>query len=204
MLLKFSSRIEWRSAAKLENWQASRRDQTDELVRTLSDLLEIVATKRAAADKVRLLEAAIAARGGQIQLQRSCEEYLGHSASQWQPFAREAFSPYRSELLLLARTLPLKAARASASDLIRAIFEVSDEPGDADYYLMDLNHEFLPARWRALIADDPEGNPRAFNRRHLEVAVMLELAETIKTGAIHVTGSLSYDDFWGRLPPEAK
>ena len=30
-----------------------------------------------------------------------------------------------------------------------------------------------------------------------------QLAEAIKTGAIHVTGSLSYDDFWGRLPPEA-
>ncbi len=203
MLLKFTSRIEWRSATKLENWQASRRDQTDELVHTLADLLEITSTKPPDADKVRLLETTIASHGGQVQLQRSCAEYLGHSASHWQPFAREAFSPFRSELLRLARTLPLKAARPSADDLVHAVLQVSDEPGDADYYLMDLSHEFLPARWRPLIADDPEGNPRAFNRRHLEVAVMLELAEAIKTGAIHVTGSLSYDDFWGRLPPEA-
>jgi hypothetical protein len=31
----------------------------------------------------------------------------------------------------------------------------------------------------------------------------LELAESINGGAIHVMGSLSYDDFWGRLPNEA-
>ena len=31
----------------------------------------------------------------------------------------------------------------------------------------------------------------------------MELAEGINGGAIHVDGSLSYDDFWGRLPIEA-
>ena len=73
---------------------------------------------------------------------------------------------------------------------------------------MDLNHESLPPRWRALVADREEGDPRALNRRHLEVAVILELAEAIKTGAIHVVGSLSYDDFWfrrrGEYPPTVK
>src|SRR3984885_4951093 len=29
------------------------------------------------------------------------------------------------------------------------------------------------------------------------------MAESINGGAIHVDGSLSYDDFWGRLPSEA-
>ena len=118
MLLKFASRIEWKSAAKLEDWQASRRDQTDELVRTLAEILTVAATDNPAADKVRRLDAAISAHGGQVHLQRACDDYLGHSASNWQPFAREAFSPFRSELLLLARTLPLKAAQPSANELL--------------------------------------------------------------------------------------
>jgi hypothetical protein len=46
-------------------------------------------------------------------------------------------------------------------------------------------------------------DPRTFNRRYLEVATILELAESINGRAIHVDGSLSYDDFWGRLPSEA-
>ena len=203
MLLKLSGRIEWRSATRLDDWQASRRDQTEELVRTLADILTFASSDSPSADKTRRLDAAISAHGGCELLRKGCDDYLGHCARNWQPFAREAFSPYRSELLLGARSLPLQAARPSARNLVEAVSQVADEPGNADYYIMDLSHEFLPLRWRSLIADHEEGNPRAFNRRHLEVAVMLELAEAIKTGAIHVTGSLSYDDFWGRLPAEA-
>jgi hypothetical protein len=43
----------------------------------------------------------------------------------------------------------------------------------------------------------------AHHRRYLEVATILELAEGINGGEIHVDGSLSHDDFWGRLPSEA-
>jgi len=67
---------------------------------------------------------------------------------------------------------------------------------------VDLNRDFLPPQWRSLVCDR-EGDAKSFNRRHLEAVTLLELAEAIKTGAIHVTGSMSYDDFWGRLPAES-
>ena len=54
-----------------------------------------------------------------------------------------------------------------------------------------------------LTVDAEDRDPRTFNRRYLEVATILELAESINGGAIHIEGSLSYDDFWGRLPSEA-
>ena len=203
MLLKFSGRIEWRSGTILDEWHATRRDQTEELVRTLADLLAILGDHRSPADRVELLAASLKAHGGLAALEQACAEHLEHSPQNWQPFAREAFSPYRQELLLLARTLPLKAAGPSAEPLIEAVHQVADEPSDADYYIMDLSHEFLPPKWRPLIKDHEDGDPRAFNRRHLEVCAMLELAEAIKTGGIHVVGSLGYDDFWGKLPPEA-
>ncbi len=50
--------------------------------------------------------------------------------------------------------------------------------------------------------DDPS-DMKAFNRRQLEVVTMLELAAAIKAGEMFVTGSLSYDRFWDRLPSEA-
>ncbi len=203
MLLKFSGRIQWRSAASLDGWHTTRRDRTQELIRALADVLAVAGADCPAAEKAAQLDSTLVAHGGRDVLKAACDEYLGHSNQNWQPFARQAFSPYRSELLLLARTLPLKAARPSANDLVEAVWEVADDPGTADYLIMDLKQEFLPPRWRELIADHIEGDPRAFNRRHLEVAVTLELAEAIKTGAIHVSGSISYDDFWGRLPAEA-
>jgi hypothetical protein len=48
MLLKFTGRIEWRSAAILDEWQDERRDRTEELVRTLAELLAIMGKDRSA------------------------------------------------------------------------------------------------------------------------------------------------------------
>jgi hypothetical protein len=51
------------------------------------------------------------------------------------------------------------------------------------------------------VLDDPS-DPGAFNRRQLEVVAILELAAAIQAGEMFVAGSLSYDRFWDRLPPE--
>jgi hypothetical protein len=51
------------------------------------------------------------------------------------------------------------------------------------------------------VLDDPS-DPGAFNRRRLEVVAILELAAAIQAGEMFVAGSLSYDRFWDRLPPE--
>jgi hypothetical protein len=107
-------------------------------------------------------------------------------------------------LLHLGRILPLKAARDSANLLLKAVLNVALEPTTSDYYhISDLDRGFIPTDWRALVGDGCDEKPQLFNRRHLEVVAVLELAEAIKAGAVHVSGSLSYDDFWGKLPAEA-
>jgi hypothetical protein len=80
---------------------------------------------------------------------------------------------------------------------------VGEEPPYSDYLSIDdLTPEVLPREWRALVQDHPHHEVHAFNRRQLEVVALLELAPAIKAGDMFVTGSLSYDRFWDRLPPE--
>jgi hypothetical protein len=55
----------------------------------------------------------------------------------------------------------------------------------------------------SFFANERSSDKKAFNRRQLEVVAMLELAAAIKAGEMFVTGSLSYDRFWDRLPREA-
>jgi hypothetical protein len=50
---------------------------------------------------------------------------------------------------------------------------------------------------------DHASDKQAFNRRQLEVVTILELAAAIKAGEIFVTGSLSFERFWDRLPADA-
>jgi TnpA family transposase len=60
----------------------------------------------------------------------------------------------------------------------------------------------LPREWHGLVHDHAD-DKQAFNRRQLEVVAILELVTAIKAGEIFVSGSLSFDRFWDRLPSEA-
>jgi TnpA family transposase len=204
MLLKFSKKVVWISQQRLAESHVEESTETGTLIAVLAEMLGFLAQDVPPAAKIEQLEATIIAHGGLSALQEACKERTEHEPNHWQPFADEAFWPYRRQLLALARTLPLKAARPSERSLIKSVRCVADEPSTCDSYtIWDLDREFLPPRWRALTVDAADCDPRTFNRRYLEVATILELAESINGGAIHVDGSLSYDDFWGRLPSEA-
>jgi TnpA family transposase len=203
MLVKFSGKIVWRSEQYAEESQGNHREQTDELIATLGEILTIFGGAGRPKEKLAQVEATVSAHGGCAVLLEACAAHTQRAREKWQPFAHQAFSYYRSDLLQLGRTLPLKAARDSANSLVKAVLNVTLEPSTCDYCcISDLKHDFIPPSWRALV-EDRKDEPHSFNRRHLEVVTILELAEAIKTGAIYVTGSLSYDDFWGRLPIDA-
>jgi hypothetical protein len=204
MLLRFSGRVVWRSEQYWEEVHIDQGEQTDALIDTLAELLQIVGADSPRRGKLKQLEAAVEAHGGCEALRKACAEHAKQSRRQWQPFAHQAFSPYRAALLHLGRILPLRAARDASNGLLKAVLNVSLEPSTCDYYdIIDLDRGFIPPEWQELVGDRGADRPRLFNRRHLEVVAILELAEAIKAGAVNVTGSLSYEDFWGQLPSEA-
>lgn len=124
MLIKLSAKIVWRSEERLEETRIDRRDQSTTLIATLAEMLEVIACKGQSTKKLARLEAIVAANGGCEVLQKACEKHTNRSSNPWQPFAHQAFSPYRQELLLLGRTLPLNAARPSAKNLLEAVVNV--------------------------------------------------------------------------------
>jgi TnpA family transposase len=203
MLLKLVRKIESKSADRLQEWYVARHHQTDSLIRAFHESLIVHDGADKPARKVARLEALYAAHGGREQLKESCAQHLRHEKQNWRPFALPAFERLRSTLLRVASILPLQAT-ATTRDLIAFVSAVSnEEPPYSDYYLIEnVEPGSLPRDWRGLVLDDPS-NGNAFNRRQLEVVSMLELAAAIKAGEMFVTGSLSYDRFWDRLPSEA-
>jgi hypothetical protein len=195
--------VVWISQQRLAESHVEESTETGTLIAVLAGMLGFLAQDVPPVAKIEQLEGTIIAHGGLSALQKACKERTEHEPNHWQPFADQAFCPYRRQLLALVRTLPLKAAGPSERSLIKSVRCVADEPSTCDSYaIWDLDREFLPPRWRALTDDAADGHPHIFNRRYLEVATILELAESINGGAIHVDGSLRYDDFWGRLPSE--
>jgi TnpA family transposase len=202
MLLRLVRKIEYNSEQRLNDWYANRQSQTDSLIRALHDSLVVHGADEGPVGKVARLEALFIAHGGREQLTQRCEEHLRHERQNWRPFARAAFVGLRSPLLRVADILPLQATSTSSNLLCLIGAVTGDEPPYYDYTRVnDFGAEVLPREWRDLVADDPD-RPEAFNRRQLEVLAVLELAAAIKAGEMFITGSLSYDRFWDRLPPE--
>lgn len=204
MLLRLVCKIECKSEQHLVEWYEDRQNQTDSLIRTFRDSLIVHGTTDDPTQKVARLEMLFTAHGGPDKLEQTCAEHLRHEKRNWRPFAWAAFVPLRAALLRLTEVLlsPLQATENSR-DLLGLVAAVTDnEPPYSDYYQIDdVAPEALPREWRSLVLDDPD-NPGLFNRRQLEVVALLELAGAIKAGEMFVNGSLSYDRFWDRLPPE--
>jgi TnpA family transposase len=93
------------------------------------------------------------------------------------------------------------ATAAGLLSLVRSL--TNEELPRSDYQTIDgVAPNTLPREWHDLVHDHAD-DKQAFNRRQLEVVAILELVTAIKAGEIFVSGSLSFDRFWDRLPSEA-
>lgn len=202
MLLRLTRKIEWKSEQRLGEWYQNRRNRTDSLIRAFHDSLIVHGLEDEPVKKVARVESVFAAQGGREALTQSCEEHLQHEKQNWRPFARTVFVPLRSALIRLAEILPLQGT-AAAQGLLRLVESLPSDTSHNDHLTIDgVAPNTLPREWHDLVHDQASDGP-VFNRRQLEVMVMLELATAIKAGEIFVTGSLSFDRFWDRLPSEA-
>ena len=202
MLLRLSRKVEWKSEQRLAEWYQTRRTKTDALIRAFHDSLIVYGLEVGPVQKVARVESVFAAQGGCAGLMQGCEEHLRHERHNWRPFARAVFAPLRSALLRLVGTLPLQGT-AATDGLLRFVDSLTSEPSHSDYLRIDgAAPNTVPREWHDLVHDHASGS-LAYNRRQLEVVVILELATAIKAGEIFVNGSLSFDRFWDRLPAEA-
>ncbi len=203
MLLRLTRKVEWKSELRLTEWHQTRRSKTDVLIRAFRDSLIVHGSQVDPVQKVSLADAVFDAQGGHEALAQSCEEHLRHERQNWRPFARAVFVPLRSALIRLVEILPLEGTTA-ADDLLRLVRSLASESSRQRDYLTigGVASNTLPREWRALVHDHAD-DKQAFNRRQLEVAAILELATAIGAGEIFVSGSLSFDRFWDRLPSEA-
>lgn len=201
MLLRLTRKVEWKSEQRLAEWYQNRRNRTDSLIRAFHDSLIVHGLEADPQQKVARVESVFTAQGGREALTQSCKEHLQHEKQNWRPFARTVFVPLRSALMRLAEILPLQGT-AAADGLLRFVESLTSGPSYSEHLTIDgAAPNTLPREWHDLVLDQASDR-LAFNRRQLEVVVMLELAAAIRAGEIFVTGSLSFDRFWDRLPSE--
>ncbi len=199
MLLKLTRKVVWKSELRLTEWYQTRRSKTDALIRALRDTLIVHGLEVDPSQKLLQASSVFAAQGGYELLVQSCEEHLRHEKQNWRPFARSVFVPLRSALLRLVEILPLQGTSAT-NGLLRLLWSLTNDTSHSDYMtITGVAPNTLPREWHDLLHDHVK-DKTAFNRRQLEVVAILELSSAIKAGEIFISGSLSFDRFWDRLP----
>jgi TnpA family transposase len=204
MLLRFARKIEWKSEQRLVDWYHKRHSKTDSLIRAFRDSLKVLGTEADPVQMVSRVQTLLTAHGGREALAQGCEEHLRHERQNWRPFARAVFVPLRSVLLRLVEILPLQGDATDAG-LLHLVGSLSSlASSNTDVLTIDQVAPYtLPREWHPLVHSHVDERLE-FNRRQIEVVAILELAAAIKAGEIFVSGSLSFDRFWDRLPAEAE
>ncbi|MCP5116834.1 MAG: hypothetical protein GY953_38910, partial [bacterium] len=200
MLLKSMRKIQHQAEADLQAWLDERQESSEQLIVILLDLAR-AHQNNGALGFHHQAAAIIATAGGSDEIVKQCEARLEHRVRDWRPFARKQFLSRRAALMDLAEVLPLKAM-PSSTDLLRALRLVVSLRSERAAWIdvrPQLDLSFLPRSWHKHINDPDE--PDILNRRILEVAVFLELAEALQSGEIYVPGSRNYDTYTDRLYP---
>jgi hypothetical protein len=200
MLLKSMRKIQHQAEADLQAWLDERQESSEQLIITLLDLAR-AHQNNGALGFHHQAAAIIATAGGSDEIVKRCEARLEHRVRDWRPFARKHFLNRRAALMDLAEVLPLKAMPGS-TDLLRALRLIVSLRSERTEWIdvrPKLDISFLPRSWHKHISDPDE--PDILNRRILEVAVFLELAEALQSGEIYVPGSCNYDSYTDSLYP---
>ena len=200
MLLKSMRKIEHQAKEALQAWLDERQESSEKLIVILLDLAR--AHQNNGGTEFHHRAAAIfATAGGSDEIVKRCEARLEHRVRDWRPFARKYFRNRRSALMDLAEVLPLKAMPGSTALLgaLRLIVSMRSDREEWIEVRPKLDISFLPRPWHQHVSDPDE--PDSLNRRILEVAVFLELAEALQSGEIYVPGSGNYDTYTDRLFP---
>ena len=132
MLLKFSKKVVWISQQRLAESHVEESTETGTLIAVLAEMLGVLAQDVPPAAKIEQLEATIMAHGGLVRCRTPAKNALSMSRITGSHLPTKPSGRTAVQLLALARTLPLKAARPSERSLIKSVRCVADEPSTCD------------------------------------------------------------------------
>lgn len=186
---------------RLQEYRLKQAEQVDRLVTQFRDLLSVIEDD----GSVPSLSARIAGalQGEPATWLAQCEEYLAYAGNNAYPFLLKPYSTQRSLLFQCLDVLSLKPSSQDDS-VLRALawlrqYRSSHREfigvGRDDLSSLDLS--WLPDRWQRLVfgKKPAEGDMQFLHRKYLELAVLSQVMQDLKSGDFYVEHSDQYDDY---------
>lgn len=210
MLIKRMAAIHQKGKEALQAYHASHQQRTDELVRTLRELITAYRTPGTDRERLAALEALLPDRGEDVL--RRCGDHLTYAGDNYLPFLWPFFKSHRAPLFRLLRSLSFRATTQDTAFEKTLRFVLDHEHQIGEWWLLpkaeggepgspipDLS--WIPDAWWRLISEERtrEAPPRRLRRRPFEACVFSQLREELKSGDLCILGSDQFSDYRDQL-----
>jgi hypothetical protein len=200
MFLKRMSKLTEKAKQELERLREEERAITEHLVEVLSDIVQVSADAKDAAERGREVHTVLDREGGTVKLLEQCEQVSAHHGDRYQPFVKKFYGSHRKALFRVIKTLELRST-SSDQTLIEAMqFLITHEHSPKQYLEATFDLSFTNKKWQRTVLVRRKGKIW-FRRHHLETCVFSCLADELKTGDICCLGSEQFADYRDQLLP---
>lgn len=195
---------------KLLAFQQERTQRTDMLVGQLKEILQAYQIQGTDTQRVDAIGTTFVADVDDLLAE--CEEHLAYAGRNHLPFMLKPYASVRAQLL---NCIQIVSPKASTEDRVieRMIAALEKLRTDRSDYVSlealglqeELDFGWLSAHWRKLVLIKPSGRGKAelAHRRYLELAILYEIKDQLKSGDLFVKHGERYDDYREHLVDNA-
>jgi TnpA family transposase len=198
MLMKRMGNLHNSGKVELERVKEKHREKTENLVATLTDVLQTLEDEPKDEQAGRLVKKAIAAKGDIRKLLEDCEAVSSYNGNNYLPLILKFFRQYRSKLFQLVESLEFSSTSEDTSVVSALNFIMEHRNRKSNWLPDEVDLSFASELWKRTIRAR-EGTGWKIHRRHLEVCVFSYLPKELKSGDICVRDSDEYADYREQL-----
>ncbi len=194
MFLRRMRRTRNAALEKLRNIHDRHREVEEDLVSTLGQILYKAtinkhSTQELGADVLSILETC----GGVGHLLEQYDTVSAYHQNNYLPLLWKIHVPNRSALFRLLTLLDIRSANQDTRLTEALAFVITHRSMRRDFLPTDIDISFLSKKWHNFVTAD-ENNQRGFDRRSLEVCVLLQVSNALACGDLYVEYSETYND----------
>lgn len=210
LFIRLIQNMENLARQKLLQHQQERTQRTDFLVEQLRDVLTAYKTDGTDTQRVDAIEGSLIA---DIEaLLQECEEHLAYAGRNYLPFL---LGPYKAVRAQLLNCIQIVSPKASSEDpiiekMIRVLEALRSNRHDqvslsALELNPDIDFDWMSTQWKKLVLQrsSGKGKPDMADRRFLELAILFEIKDQLKSGDLYVKHGERYDDYREQLVDDA-
>src|SRR5699024_5426821 len=198
MLIKRMGKLHNSGKDELERVKELHRAKTENLVATLTDVLQTLEDEPEDHQAGRLVKDAVATRGNVQTLLEDCEAVSSYNGNNYFPLILKFFRQYRSKVFQLVESLHFSSTSEDTKVMAALNYIMKHRYRKISWLPDEIDVSFASEQWRRVIRVR-EGTEWKIHRRQLEVCVFSYLARELKTGDICIHASEEYADYREQL-----